>query len=115
MRRGFFCAVAASLALASPAPAQPMPGMAMPEGRDEMAAAMQKMDRDMAAAPMTGDPDRDFVAMMIPHHQGAVDMAQLYLRDGRDPAMRELARSIVADQEREIAVMKAWQEKQAAR
>jgi uncharacterized protein (DUF305 family) len=115
MRRDFFCAVVASLALAAPARAQPMPGMAMPAGEDDMAAAMQKMDRDMAAAPTTGDPDRDFVAMMIPHHQGAVDMAKAYLRDGRDPAMRKLARSIVGDQEREIAMMKAWQEKQAAR
>ena len=105
--RRLFVAAVASWSPLSPALAQQ--GMPMPASHDDMGAAMQKMDRDMAAAPMTGDPDRDFVAMMIPHHQGAIDMARLYLRDGRDPAMRKLAHAIVTDQEREIAVMKAWQ------
>ncbi len=71
-------------------------------------AAMQSMDRAMAAVPMTGNADRDFAAMMIPHHQGAIDMARAELSHGTDPAMRRLARAIVAAQEREIAVMRAW-------
>lgn len=77
-------------------------------GRDMMAGT-EKMDRDMAAAPMTGDPDHDFVAMMIPHHQGAVDMAEAELRYGKDPAIRRLATDIVAAQKQEIALMRRWQ------
>ncbi len=74
----------------------------------EMMAGMEKMNHDMASAPMTGDPDHDFVAMMMPHHQGAVDMAQVELRDGKDPALRRLAADIVAAQRKEIAMMKHW-------
>lgn len=74
----------------------------------EMMAGMGEMDRDMARAPMTGDPDRDFAAMMLPHHRGAVAMARTELRYGRDPAMRALATDIVAAQEREIALMRRW-------
>ena len=70
--------------------------------------SMDKMDRDMAAAPMTGNVDRDFVAMMIPHHQGAVDMARIELANGKDPAMRELAGNIIDAQQREIALMTRW-------
>ncbi len=103
-------------ARAQQAPPAPMPGMAMPSGgnaaaRAPMMAAMDKMSRDMAAAPVTGDADQDFVAMMIPHHQGAIDMARYELANGKDPAMRKLARDIVAAQDREIAAMKAWQAK----
>ena len=98
----------------SAAPA-PMPGMAMPPvggaAPGSMMTAMDKMSRDMAAAPMTGDADRDFTAMMIPHHQGAIDMARYELANGKDPALRRLARDIVAAQEKEIAAMKGWQAK----
>ena len=75
----------------------------------EMMAGMDKMNRDMAAAPMTGDPDHDFVAMMIPHHQGAVDMAETELRYGKDAVIRHLAREIIAAQKREIAFMRRWE------
>jgi uncharacterized protein (DUF305 family) len=80
-----------------------------------MMSGMQTMQRNMAAAPMTGDPDKDFVAMMIPHHQGAVDMAKVELQYGKDRQMRALATAIIAAQRREIAEMKAWQAKHAAR
>lgn len=70
-----------------------------------MHAAMARMDRDMMA-PASGDADRDFVAMMIPHHQGAVEMAQAQLRFGRDPALRRLAQGIIVEQTQEIAVMR---------
>ena len=75
----------------------------------DMMAGMQKMNHDMSAAPRTGNADRDFVAMMIPHHQGAIDMAQAELRYGKDPAMRRLATEIVAGQKKEIATMQRWQ------
>jgi uncharacterized protein (DUF305 family) len=75
----------------------------------DMKAGMERMNHDMGGAPMTGDPDHDFVAMMIPHHQGAIDMAQVELRHGKDPALRRLAKDIVAAQNKEIAMMKRWQ------
>ncbi len=76
----------------------------------EYMAAHEKMMKDMAIAP-TGDADKDFVAMMLPHHQGAVDMAKVELKHGKDPEIRKLAQDIVAAQEKEISFMKAWQEK----
>jgi uncharacterized protein (DUF305 family) len=72
----------------------------------EMHAAMTKMSKDMEAAPMTGDPDKDFMAMMIPHHEGAVEMARLVLLYGRDPLVRNLAEEIIAAQQAEIVTMR---------
>ncbi len=74
-------------------------------------SAMDRMTKDMAAVPMTGDSDRDFVGMMLPHHQGAVDMAKFELAHGKDPAMLKLAPGIAAAQNKAIAEMKAWQAK----
>ena len=74
-----------------------------------MMSAMDKMSKAMAAVPMTEDADRDFVGMMIPHHQGAIEMAKFELAHGKDPAMLKLARDVVAAQDKEIAEMKAWQ------
>lgn len=71
-------------------------------------AADQKMMKAMQQ-PMTGDADRDFAAMMIAHHQGAIDMANVELRYGKDPQLRELAQDIIQAQEKEIAVMREWQ------
>jgi uncharacterized protein (DUF305 family) len=68
---------------------------------------MRAMSEAMASAPMSGDADRDFLAMMIPHHQGAVDMARLVLLHGRDPLTRQLAEEIIASQQTEIASMQA--------
>ena len=92
----------------------PMPGAgpapaAGPTAEQDMMAGMERMNRDMAAAPMTGDADKDFVAMMIPHHQGAIDMARVQLRHGRDPKLRRLAQAVIAAQEKEITEMRAWQ------
>jgi YVTN family beta-propeller protein len=63
------------------------------------------MDHDMAAAPMTGDPNHDFSAMMIPHHQGAIEMAKTFLLHGQDAALRRLAQEIIVTQQQEIQVM----------
>jgi uncharacterized protein (DUF305 family) len=68
-------------------------------------AAMNKMMTDMAVKP-TGDVDRDFVAMMVPHHQGAVDMAKAELKYGHNEQLRRLAQQIVATQQHEIEVMR---------
>ncbi len=70
--------------------------------------AMHTMHRQMDI-DYTGNADADFVAGMIPHHQGAVDMAKTELQYGKDPALRKLATGIVAAQEKEIRLMKQWQ------
>jgi uncharacterized protein (DUF305 family) len=67
--------------------------------------AMAKMTATMAAAQMSGDVDQDFLAMMIPHHAGAVEMARLLLVHGDDPLMRQLAEEIIASQQAEITSM----------
>jgi uncharacterized protein (DUF305 family) len=67
--------------------------------------AMDKMMRDMTIKP-SGDVDRDFVAMMAPHHQGAVDMAQAELRYGRNEQLRRIAQEIIVDQLQEITAMR---------
>ena len=66
---------------------------------------MKKMMTDMAVKP-TGDVDRDFVAMMVPHHQGAIDMAVAVLRYGRNPQIRRLAQEIIVTQQQEITAMR---------
>src|SRR5262249_47248918 len=68
-------------------------------------AAMRKMMHDMAVKP-TGDVDADFVAMMVPHHQGAIDMALAVLRHGRNSRIRRLAQEIIVTQQQEIVVMR---------
>jgi uncharacterized protein (DUF305 family) len=70
-----------------------------------MQAGMARMMRDMHAAGHSGDPDADFLAMMIPHHEGAIEMARLALIHGRDPATRRLAEDIIASQTVEIQAM----------
>ena len=70
-------------------------------------AANAKMHKDMGIA-LTGNADRDFLAGMIPHHQGAIDMAEVVLKHGKDPKVKKLARNIIKAQKHEIAMMKAW-------
>jgi uncharacterized protein (DUF305 family) len=72
----------------------------------DMHAGMSKMMREMHADPPSGDPDIDFLAMMIPHHDGAVEMARLVLRTGRDPLVREIAEKILETQIAEMAGMR---------
>jgi uncharacterized protein (DUF305 family) len=72
----------------------------------EMARAMDRMDADMMAAKPTGNPDHDFAAMMIPHHQGAIDMAKAQLLYGHDSVLRRLAQEIIVAQQQEMEVMR---------
>lgn len=68
-------------------------------------AAMSKMMAGMAVPP-TGDVDKDFVDMMVPHHQGAIDMAKLLLRYGKNQKLKYLAQEIIITQQQEIAAMR---------
>jgi uncharacterized protein (DUF305 family) len=80
--------------------------VASPASFDEMMhEAMTRMDSGMSIRD-SGDPDRDFAAMMIPHHQGAIDMAKAELQFGRDPVLRRLAQGIIVEQQQEIELMR---------
>ena len=70
-----------------------------------MAESMARMDKGMSIIH-SGDPDRDFAAMMIPHHQGAIDMAKAELQFGRNPVLRRLAQGIIVEQQQEIELMR---------
>ncbi|APW48529.1 hypothetical protein BLL52_0654 [Rhodoferax antarcticus ANT.BR] len=95
--------------------------MAMPTSTGQSASnaayeqANAKMHKDMAV-PLSGNADTDFLAGMIPHHQGAVDMAEVVLKYGKDPKVKKLAQEIIAAQKQEIAMMRAWlKQKQATK
>ena len=79
-----------------------------------MHGSMERMDRQMATAPMNGNADHDFASMMIPHHKGAIDMAKAELIYGKDPVMRRLAQEILVDQQSEIDAMQLWLERTTA-
>lgn len=118
--RGALTGIAVATLLAMPAVAQqPAPNMPMDQGTRAPATgdsaemrALNAANQTMMAgmnAPMTGNADQDFVAMMIPHHQGAVDMARVELKYGKDARLRRLAHAIIRSQDKQIAEMKAWQ------
>lgn len=119
--RLFLCTLALTLAThtlaladdaASPAAAKDPARCPVPKPTEPFAVlmdkAMARMHTGMTQAPSTGDADADFVAMMIPHHEGAIEMAKAVLLHGRDPALRNLALQIVTEQQNEIKLMEAW-------
>jgi len=73
---------------------------------------MEAMHAGMAAVKPSGNEDADFVNLMLPHHEAAVDMARTELLYGGDPQMRRLAQEIIADQESEIQLMQLWLNRQ---
>ena len=82
--------------------------MSMSKGDMEMMTAMSTMQKKMNAIHMTGDQDRDFITMMIPHHRSAMDMATIELRHGKRAEVKALAKDIIASQGSEIAKMTGW-------
>jgi hypothetical protein len=78
----------------------------------ELIASMDKMHMAMGAVARSGNSDVDFVRLMLPHHQAAIDMAKTQLLYGKDPQMRRLAQEIITDQQSEIALMQLWLKQQ---
>ena len=78
----------------------------------ELIASMKKMHMAMEAIKPSGDSDVDFVRLMLPHHQAAVDMAKTQLLYGKDPQTRRLAQEIITDQQLEIDLMQRWRKQQ---
>jgi uncharacterized protein (DUF305 family) len=74
----------------------------------ELRSSMDRMHAAMTSAQATGNSDADFVKLMIPHHQAAIDMAKTQLLYGKDPQMRRLAQEIITDQQSEIELMNLW-------
>jgi uncharacterized protein (DUF305 family) len=74
----------------------------------ELIASMDKMHMAMGAVVRSGNSDVDFVRLMLPHHQAAIDMAKTQLLYGKDPQMRRLAQEIITDQQSEIELMQRW-------
>src|SRR5262245_63482143 len=74
----------------------------------ELQSSMQKMHMSMEAIKASGASDVDFVKLMIPHHQAAIDMARTQLLFGKDQQMRRLAQEIITDQQSEIELMNLW-------
>jgi uncharacterized protein (DUF305 family) len=74
----------------------------------ELNFSMEKMHMSMAGIKPSGQSDTDFVRLMLPHHQAAIDMAKTQLIHGSDPQMRRLAQEIIADQQSEIELMQLW-------
>lgn len=121
--RSSLAALALATAFAAPALAQHQGhgggtmNMKMDNGASTDSAATKaykeantKMHKDMDIA-YSGDADADFVRGMIPHHQGAIDMAKVVLAHGKDPEIRKLAESVIRDQEKEVALMREWLKK----
>ena len=78
----------------------------------ELIASMDRMHMAMGAIKRSGNSDVDFVRLMLPHHQAALDMAKIQLLYGKDPQIRRLAQEIITDQQSEIELMQRWLKQQ---
>lgn len=79
-----------------------------------LVASMDKMQMAMSAVARSGNSDVDFVRLMLPHHQAAIDMAKTEILYGKDAQMRRLAQEIITDQQLEIQLMQRWLKQQHA-
>ena len=95
-------------AKAPPAKDAMMPGMTGMGVSGGMHESMTGMMKRMESMKMTGDTDRDFAMMMKVHHQGAIDMAEMQLKNGKDPKMRAMAKRIIEAQKKEIKQFDQW-------
>ena len=75
---------------------------------EEMRRSMMQSMKGMESIPMSGDTDREFAEMMKIHHQGAIDMARIELKDGKDAKLRAMAKQIIAAQQKEIKEFDQW-------
>lgn len=100
------------VAVAPPAPSEKkdtrMPAMPGMDTGGGMRDSMTGMTKNMESMKMTGDTDRDFAMMMKVHHQGAIDMAQMELKSGKDAKMRAMAKRIIEAQQKEIKEFNQW-------
>jgi uncharacterized protein (DUF305 family) len=87
---------------------QTMPAMEHKNIQSDFTKGMMQMHKAMNEIKPTGNIDIDFVRGMIPHHQGAIDMAIIELNKGKDPEIRKLAADIIEAQKKEISLMKKW-------
>lgn len=99
----------------TPAPAGATKGMAMDKGKAmgsggeaDMRSAMMSSMKEMESMRMSGNTDRDFASMMKIHHQAAIDMAQVELKNGKDAKMRALAKRVIDAQQKEIKEIEGW-------
>lgn len=99
--------------LAMPAFAQHHHGAELSASQQAYVETMDKMHEPMMMGMMDPDPDVAFIKGMIPHHQGAIDMARVVIEYGQDPEVRQLAENIIQAQEGEIEWMNKWLEERA--
>lgn len=124
--KNYTALICLGLAAATPAMAQPSPQPSPTPGENKAATnpqdapstkameeAIKKMDDAMKAVDYTGNPDVDFVAKMIPHHEGAINMAKVELQYGKNPRIRRLAEIIVKSQGAQVVKMRDWLRKNA--
>ena len=103
-----FSAFMSLTAFASPIHQQFLGGGKGSSFMDDAHQSMKEMCSQMEEMHMTGDLEQDFAMMMIPHHQGAIDMARAYLLEGNDPELRRMAEKMIEEQEKEIQELQKW-------
>ena|SRR5438874_1638531 len=105
----FLISFGIALALLSPLTAGVSSAQDSAAYQKEIMDAHKKMMGDMMSMKPSGNADMDFAMMMIPHHRGAVDMAETELKYGKDPTLKRMAKQIIAAQKKEIKEFKKWQ------